>query len=123
MSEPTAMQPAIAHQNGRGSGYISGQRHLRFLLFSDKDPSSLTLRIAVGTPQQLDWTSYSDKLADPIYPMPPSSDNLKEPHKKSTFQCGVVANGEMDDSLSLAASDAEELSGSVTDPALLPPSS
>ncbi len=29
----------------------------------------------------------------------------------------------MDDSLSLAASDAEELSGSVTDPALLPPSS
>ncbi len=70
---------------GVASGYISGQRHLRFLLFSDKDPSSLTLRIAVGTPQQLDWTSYSDKLADPIYPMPPSSDNLKEPHKRVHF--------------------------------------
>jgi len=70
---------------GGAFGYISGQRHLRFLLFSDKDPSSLTLRIAVGTPQQLDWTSYSDKLADPIYLMPPSSDNLKEPHKRVHF--------------------------------------
>ncbi len=34
-----------------------------------------------------------------------------------------VSNGEMDDSLSLAASDVEELSGFVTDPALLPLSS
>ncbi len=33
------------------------------------------------------------------------------------------SDGELDDSLSLAASDAEELSGSVTDPALLPLSS
>ncbi len=33
------------------------------------------------------------------------------------------SDDEMDDSLSLVASDAEELSGSVTDPALLPPSS
>ncbi len=33
-----------------------------------------------------------------------------------------VSNNELDDSLSLAASDAEELSGSVADPALLPPS-
>ncbi len=33
------------------------------------------------------------------------------------------SDGEMDDSLSLEASDAEELSGSVTDLALLPPSS
>ncbi len=33
------------------------------------------------------------------------------------------SDDEMDDSLSLAASDREELSGSVTDPALLPPSS
>ncbi len=33
------------------------------------------------------------------------------------------SDDEMDDSLSLAASDAGELSGSVTDPALLPPSS
>ncbi len=34
-----------------------------------------------------------------------------------------ASDDDMDDSLSLAASDAEELSGSVTDPALLPPSS
>ncbi len=33
-----------------------------------------------------------------------------------------ASDNEMDDSLSLAASDAEELSGSVTDPALLPSS-
>ncbi len=33
-----------------------------------------------------------------------------------------VSDNELDDSLSLAASDAEELSGSVTDPALLPSS-
>ncbi len=33
-----------------------------------------------------------------------------------------VSDNEMDDSLSLAASDAEELSGSVADPALLPSS-
>ncbi len=33
-----------------------------------------------------------------------------------------VSENELDDSLSLAASDAEELSGSVTDPALLPTS-
>ncbi len=31
-----------------------------------------------------------------------------------------VSDNELDDSLSLVASDAEELSGSVTDPALLP---
>ncbi len=35
----------------------------------------------------------------------------------------VASDGEMDNSLSLAASDAEELSDSVTDPALLPSSS
>ncbi len=33
-----------------------------------------------------------------------------------------VSDNELDDSLSLAVSDAEELSGSVTDPALLPSS-
>ncbi len=33
-----------------------------------------------------------------------------------------VTDNELDDSLSLVASDAEELSGSVTDPALLPSS-
>ncbi len=41
----------------------------------------------------------------------PATSKLTSPHD------------EMDDSLSLAASDAEELSGSVTDPALLPSSS
>ncbi len=35
----------------------------------------------------------------------------------------VASDGEMDNSLSLAASDAEELSDSVTDPAFLPSSS
>ncbi len=33
-----------------------------------------------------------------------------------------VSDNELDDSLSLVASDVEELSGSVTDPALLPSS-
>ncbi len=37
--------------------------HLRFLAFSDEDSSSLTLRFAVETPQQPDWTSCRAQLA------------------------------------------------------------
>ncbi len=50
--------------------------HLRFLLLSDEDPSPLTQISAVETPQQLDWTS-CDQLADSVYPLPPSGDDLK----------------------------------------------
>ncbi len=42
--------------------------HLRFLLFSDEDPSSLTPRSDVEVPQQQDWTSCSDQLADSVIP-------------------------------------------------------
>ncbi len=49
------------------------------------NPSSLTPRFAIETPQQLDWTSCSDQLADPVYPLLPSGDDLKEPHKRANF--------------------------------------
>ncbi len=54
--EPMAMQPAIACQDRPAL-----QPHLRFLLISDEDPSSLTLTpgSAVETSQHLDWTSCS----------------------------------------------------------------
>ncbi len=64
--------------------------HLRFLLFSDKDPSSLTPRSAVETPQQLDWTSCSDQLAEPVNPLPPSGDDIKGSHKKSKFSTALL---------------------------------
>ncbi len=41
---------------------------LRFLLFSNEDPSSLTPGSAIEMPQQPDWTSRSDQLADSVIP-------------------------------------------------------
>ncbi len=42
------------------------------------------------TPQQLDWTSWSNQLADPVYPLPPSGDDIKEPHKRVHFSVALL---------------------------------
>ncbi len=58
---------------GRASGYISGC-------------FAAASRFAIETPQQLDWTSCSD----PAYPLPPSGDDLMEPHKRVNFRMALL---------------------------------
>ncbi len=87
---------AARHSGYAASGYISGrfavasqisslQRRRPFLA-----DSSLTSRFAVETTQQLDWTSCSDQLTDPVYPLPQSGDDLKEPHKRANFSAALL---------------------------------
>ncbi len=52
--------------------------------------SSLTPIFAIETPQQLDWTSCNDQLADPVYPLPPSGDDLREPYKRVNFRMALL---------------------------------
>ncbi len=90
--EPMAMQPAIAWQIGVASGYISA----RFAAASQISSLpfladfSLMPRFAVEMPLQLDWISCRDQLADPVYPLPPSGDDLKESHKTVNFSAALL---------------------------------
>ncbi len=51
---------------------------------------SLTQRFAVEMPQQLDCTSCSDQLIDPVYHLPPSGDDLKELHKRVNYRAALL---------------------------------